>query len=271
MNILIIGSGFLGGGLAMHFEKMHDINIYVKTREGELPSVEIDLIVDSTSQKSKKECEDFAVELAIFLKLYPNASVVSLQSFSTLQTQPKSCVLPNFGSKAVMHTPYSRVKEFKEQCLLRDDFLRGKMQFIYLPVVLGENGIWDQHSKALKATGKVVNIPDCKVDWVTISFICTEIISLVNTRWNVKRVIASEGVGYLDDLMGLSDSNRIKYWRSYFIDAFSFKLLKLFSGHPFLINAAFKVVEILFGRVSLYFPSIFYWLLFRLQSNFHKV
>lgn len=271
MNILIIGGGFIGSGLAMHFEKMHDINVYVKTREGELPSVEIHLIIDSTSQKSKKECEDFVAELANFVKLYPNASVVSLQSFSTLQTQPKSCALPNFGSKAVMHTPYSRVKEFKEQCLLSDNFLRGKMHFIYLPVVLGENGIWDQHSKTLKATGKIVNIPDCKVDWVTISFICTEIISLVNTRWNVKRVIASEGVGYLDDLMGLSDSNRTKYWCNHFIDVFSFKLLKLFSGYPFFINAVFKVVGILFGRVSLYFPSIFYWFLFRLQSNFKKI
>jgi hypothetical protein len=123
----------------------------------------------------------------------------------------------------------------------------------------------------LRATGKIVNIPDCKVDWVTISFICTEIISLVNTGRNVKRVIASEGVGYLDDLMGLSDSNRTKYWCSHFIDAFSFKLLKLFSRHPFFINAVFKVVEILFGRVSLYFPSIFYWLLFRQQSNFNKI
>lgn len=271
MNILIIGGGFIGGGLAMHFEKMDDINVYVKTREGELPSVEIDLIIDSTSQKSKKECVDFVAELAIFLKLYPNASVVSLQSFSTLQTQPKSCLLPNFGSKVVMHTPYSRVKEFKEQCLLRGSFLRGKMQFIYLPVVLGEDGIWDRHSKALRAAGKVVNIPDCKVDWVTISFICTEIIILANNRRNVMRVIASEGVGYLDDLMGLGDSNRTKYWRCHYIDAFSFKLLKLFSGHPFLINAAFKVVEIFFGRISLYFPSIFYWHLFRLQSNFNKI
>lgn len=270
MNILIIGGGFIGKGLAVSFKEIHGFSVFVKTRMGELPDVDINLIIDCTSQKSKKECESFTVELAEIFKIFPDAKGVSLQSFSTLQTQPQSSELHNFGSKIIMHTPYSAVKEYKELCLLRDESLREKIHFAYLPVVLGEGGIWCHHSSALKAKGRFVNIPDCKVDWVTINFICEEIIRLQRTRGR-QRLIASEGVSYLDELMALDKAVRTHYWYNQYFDAFSFGMLKLFSRYPFFINASFKAIELLFGQVSLYFPSVFYWFLFRVQSGFNRI
>jgi hypothetical protein len=269
MNILIIGAGFLGLGIKNILEKNTDIsNVYLKNRENNLPSCSIDYIIDATSQKNKSECDEVVSELIAISKYYECAKIITLQSFSTLQSAPIIPDMLNFGCQDYFHTPYSKIKLYKETRMFSYGYLSDNVTFLYLPIVLGKGGAWAKHANNLNSTNKIVKVPEVKVFWTSLEYICTVINNVINKT--EKRVIVSEGCEYLDVLLEVPSAKRSPRRNGRIVDCIYMYTFSFFKHFPFFINAIFVIAEKVFVRNRIAFPTAFYWFLFIKQKEFFK-
>lgn len=267
MNILIIGGGFIGLGIKKILEENDRYsNIYLKTRKNELPDQPIDYVIDATCQSSKRECDNMLVELESISNLYHGSKILILQSFSTLQDNPICSEIMNFGCKDYFHTPYSKIKLYKEKVLLSNISLSKKLFFLYLPVVLGENGPWAKHAIRLNTSKKKIQIPLAKVYWTSLEHISNVISDLIFCKGK-RRVVVSEGMEYLDNLLIINNTKRNNIRNTKLMDKIYIKLFSIFRNRPLFINALFIIVEKIHFRDVEKFPSAFYWFLFVKQET----
>lgn len=260
MKIAILGSnGFLGRSLA---KRAKDNNHLVyKFARGEFPKKgeEFDLLIDATSQYSRSDVHDYLDCLKKFNDLAKISKIVTLQSFSTITEKVSNEDCINFGISPKFKTPYSCIKLYKEKALVASK-LNSNIQFIYLPLILGRNGIWDKHSKSLSKLSNP-KVQEINVYYTTIEHIFDNVLSNDSVR---RLVYISKKP--LHELLSLElEKINLTYFKySKKIDSVFLLSFYLFKFKPIIPHAMDYLLSKLVGSS---FPSFFYWYLFKEQSK----
>lgn len=258
MKIGILGcNGFIGKNLLSAAKKLgHDVEGYTRTIfPGEKD--EFDVFIDATSQSSIVDIKSYIQQVSQLSRTAKIKKYVVLQSFSTLTGNISNQNEINFGIRPDIFTPYSNVK-FKKEIALETFDTNFHIHYIYLPIVLGDGGIWSDKQTALKKNPKI-KIPDFNVYYVTLDKLLSDIETI-----SLKRMISYAGSDRIDKVLDLNNnSTDFKYNK--LGDTLISTIMKGTSKIPYLSYLIDAFLSKTIGRTS--FPSSFYWELFLRQSK----
>ncbi|HDM8144058.1 TPA: NAD(P)-dependent oxidoreductase [Vibrio harveyi] len=259
MKVIIVGAnGFIGS----HVKKcmLNDsIDVFQIDRNTNIDSIsgEYDLLIDATSQKRVSEISPLIDKIEMICDNARVKKIVVLSSFSTLQSAVKSPSEINFGSKIDIYTPYTEIKSYKERAYLKSN-VSSHICFLYLPIILGEGGIWNSIFSSRKFNRFVPKLEN--VYAIEVSNIANAIISIYNSR--LTRALAY-GKYCWDDLFETKSLQEIS------IDELGVaKHLKLLFNNHYLSYVGYTISLLYMKlRFNNYTPSLFYWFVFFKQDT----
>lgn len=259
MNFILFGAnGFLGSHVEKSLLEMGH-NVVNVGRSTDVNNIhgQYDVLVDASSQKKTSELDSLLYRVDIVARRCEVKQIIVLSSFSTLQSQILCSEKFNFGASCEIYTPYTYIKQYKEKIYL-EIIKTARIKFIYLPIILGDHGIWNKLLSRVNSTTYTPKLDNIYV--INAKNVAQSIIYLAEQ--DVSRCTAYEISNWRDLLtnstsieVDMSDLGVLKY------------LALLFRNKNISYIGYFLAAILMRIRYKSYIPNLFYWFVFAKQDK----